>query len=212
MKIVRLAANVVVEIIPDYALPVEKWYGEDFAKQCMTCGDEVEYGWIYDPETDSFSAVNKNAITEAQNDQISSCSSYCQQHIYGGEDVTLSDGTVQHFSYDLADQANVSEMFYAVLSGATEYPYHADDEICRVYSREDIVRIYSTLSMYKTELVTYFNNLKAQIMQMDDVDKINAVEFLVTSLEGEFLENYNNMIATAKAQLETILSNIKTNG
>lgn len=212
MKTVRLAANVIVEIIPDYALPVEKWYGEEFAKQCMTCGDEVEYGWYYDPETDTFSATKANAIPEAQSNKISDCSSCCQQHIYEGVDVTLLDGTVQHFSYDLADQANVSEMFYAVLSGATEYPYHADDEICRVYSKEDIVRIYSTLSMYKTELVTYFNNLKAQIMQMDDVDEINAVEFLVTRLEGEFLENYNNMIATAKAQLETILSNIKTNG
>lgn len=168
-------------------------------------------GWEY--EIIPINPADETAkINLAQSNKISDCSSYCQQHIYGGEDVTLLDGTVQHFSYDLADQANVSEMFYAVLSGATEYPYHADDEICRVYGKEDIVRIYSTLSMYKTELVTYFNNLKAQIMQMDDVDEINNVEFLVTRLEGEFLENYNNMIATAKAQLETILSNIKTNG
>lgn len=167
-------------------------------------------GWRY--EIIPASPVDKIAkISSAQSNKISDCSSCCQQHIYDGADVTLSDGTTQHFSYDLADQANVSEMFYAVLSGATEYPYHADDEICRIYSRENIVRIYFALSMHKTELVTYFNNLKAQIMQMNNVDEINAVEFLVTNLEGEFLENYSNMIATAKVQLETILNNIKNN-
>lgn len=56
MKIVRLESNIVREIIPDYALPVEKWYGADFAAQCVEAPDEVEQGWVYDPETNTFSA------------------------------------------------------------------------------------------------------------------------------------------------------------
>lgn len=55
MKTVRLKDNIVVEIIPEYALPVEKWYGPAFAKQCMEAPDEVEQNWLYDPETGSFS-------------------------------------------------------------------------------------------------------------------------------------------------------------
>lgn len=47
MKTVRLANDVVVEIIPDYALPVEKWYGENFAKQCVEAPDDVEQGYVY---------------------------------------------------------------------------------------------------------------------------------------------------------------------
>lgn len=55
MKIVRLKENRVRENIPDYALPVEKWYGATFAAECMEAPDEVEQGWIYDPATGSFS-------------------------------------------------------------------------------------------------------------------------------------------------------------
>ena len=50
MKVVRLKNNVVVEIIPDYALPVEKWYGRAFAEQCVDAPNEVEQHWIYNPE------------------------------------------------------------------------------------------------------------------------------------------------------------------
>lgn len=55
MKTVRLKENKVQEIIPDYALPVEKWYGKAFAAECVEAPDEVEQGWIYDPATGSFS-------------------------------------------------------------------------------------------------------------------------------------------------------------
>lgn len=55
MKVVRLKNNIVFEIIPEYALPVEKWYGTDFAAECVEAPDEVEQHWVYDPETGVFS-------------------------------------------------------------------------------------------------------------------------------------------------------------
>ena len=54
-KWVRLQSNIVMETIPDYATPPEKWYGPDFAAQCVEALDEVEQGWVYDPETGTFS-------------------------------------------------------------------------------------------------------------------------------------------------------------
>lgn len=50
MKTVRLKENVVVEIIPEYALPVNKWYGEKFAAECIEAPDCVDQGWQYDGE------------------------------------------------------------------------------------------------------------------------------------------------------------------
>lgn len=55
MKTVRLNNNIVAEIIPDYALPVNYWYGAEFAAQCVEAPDEVDQRWVYDPETGSFS-------------------------------------------------------------------------------------------------------------------------------------------------------------
>ena len=46
MKIVRLDDNVVREVIPEYALPVEKFYGAAFASQCVEAPDEVDQRWI----------------------------------------------------------------------------------------------------------------------------------------------------------------------
>ena len=54
MKIARIENNVVVEIIPTYALPVEKWYGTQFAASCKEVPDNVEPNYVYDPKTDSY--------------------------------------------------------------------------------------------------------------------------------------------------------------
>lgn len=56
MKTVRLKNNIVLEIIPEYALPVADWYGEGFASQCMEAPDGVEQHWAYDPESGTFTA------------------------------------------------------------------------------------------------------------------------------------------------------------
>ena len=134
----------------------------------------------------------------------------CEDYIYAGTNVTLPDGIIEHFTYNLADQSNISEMFTAVMAGATEYPYHADGEICKIYSKEQIVTIYGTLSLFKTEATTYHNSLKAQINAMTDADAISAVKFKETELTGEYLTNYTAMMASAQTQLNAILAKIPT--
>jgi hypothetical protein len=56
MKTVRLKNNIVLEIIPEYALPVADWYGEDFASHCVGAPDDVEQHWVYNPDNGTFSA------------------------------------------------------------------------------------------------------------------------------------------------------------
>ena len=45
MKTVRIEHGRVAEIIPEYALPVAKWYGDEFAQMCVEAPDSVEQGW-----------------------------------------------------------------------------------------------------------------------------------------------------------------------
>lgn len=61
MKIVKLNGSIVQEVIPGYALPVEKFYGSAFAAQCVAAPDEVEQGWVHDPVTGLFSAPSTQA-------------------------------------------------------------------------------------------------------------------------------------------------------
>lgn len=68
MKIVRVINNRVVEIIPETATPVSKWYNEAFAAQCVEAPDEVTYRWFYNPNTGTFSeeADNEGELSETR--------------------------------------------------------------------------------------------------------------------------------------------------
>lgn len=150
----------------------------------------------------------KPDISIIKQSKLAEISKSCEDYIYAGTDVTLPDNTIKHFTYTLADQSNISEMFTAIMAGATEYPYHADGEICKIYTKEQIVAIYGTLSLFKTEATTYHNSLKAQINAMTDADAISATKFKETELTGEYLTNYTAMMASAQTQLNAILAKI----
>ena len=150
-------------------------------------------------------------VEEAKHAKIAEIKQACESYIYAGTDVTYADNTAEHFTYTLADQSNISEMFTAIMAGATEYPYHADGEICKIYSKEQIVTIYGTLSLFKTEATTYHNSLKAQINAMTDADAISAIKFKETALTGEYLTNYTEMMTSAQTQLNAVLARIPSN-
>ena len=46
MKTVRVDNGAVAEIIPQYATPVEQWYGAAFAALCTEAPDEVGQNWL----------------------------------------------------------------------------------------------------------------------------------------------------------------------
>ena len=147
-------------------------------------------------------------INEIKKLKIQEIKQECNAWIEKGTFVKFSDGTTQHFTYTLADQSNISEMFTAIMAGATEYPYHADGTSCQVYTKEQITVIYGTLSMYKTEATTYHNSLKSQIKSLESVKEVEDVKYHKTKLTGEFLENYNTMMKVAQEQLEAVLGKI----
>lgn len=157
---------------------------------------------------DAFKATLPDPAVSAKSSKITEIKQACEDYIYAGTDVKYEDGTVEHFTYNLADQSNISEMFTAIMAGATEFPYHADGEICKVYSKAQIVTIYGTLSLFKAEATTYHNSLKAQVNAMTDVDEINGVQYHITPLTGDYLDNYKAMMASAQTQLNAILAKI----
>ena len=157
---------------------------------------------------DAFKATLPDPTDSVKAEKITEIKKDCEDYIYAGTSVTYSDGVTEHFTYTLADQSNISEMFTAIMAGATEYPYHADGEICKIYTKEQIVTIYGTLSLFKTEATTYHNSLKAQINAMTDADAISAIKFKETELTGEYLTNYTAMMVSAQTQLNAILAKI----
>lgn len=62
-------------------------------------------------------------------------------------------------------------------AGETSIPYHADGELCKFYSTDDITTISTGATNFKTYHVSYFNSLKSYIESLDDIETISAITY-----------------------------------
>lgn len=97
--------------------------------------------------------------------------------ISAGFDIKLSDNEIHHFALTTQDQLNLITLSSLVASGETNIPYHADGELCKFYSPEDIMTITEGATNFKTYQVSYFNSLKAYIESMSDIESISAITY-----------------------------------
>lgn len=93
-------------------------------------------------------------------EKLKEVSADCEKAIYAGVDVIFADESQKHFSLQPNDQTNIDGVFNAIVLGATEYPYHADGEPCKMYSAADIVSLYVASKGYITKQTTYNNSLR----------------------------------------------------
>ena len=155
----------------------------------------------------AYTEEDKQAALNAKIEELSAASS---EAILAGMDVQLSDGSKKHFSYSDRDQANLSGIFGAISMGATAYPYHADGESCQMYSAEDIVTIYATLSGLLLAQNTYFSWLREYVRTLKTVPEINAVKYGDT-LTGVYLDGYNSMVSQGTAEMQKIIEKVTGN-
>lgn len=109
--------------------------------------------------------------------KLAEMSNKCNQTITNGFDVMLSDNKVYHFSLTTQDQLNLITLSSMLASGETSIPYHADGELCRFYSAEDITLIIEMATQFKTYQVSYYNSLKAYIESLSTIDEIHAITY-----------------------------------
>lgn len=226
MKYIRINSdNIVMEIIPGEdpifpGIPIEQRYSADFIAALIQTADEteVEQNWVYDPETKTFDEPpapepgpdpepEPEPVEVARAAKIAEISAACNAAIDAGTSVDLPSGTREEFTYTVADQANVSEMFTACLAGATGYIYHANNSPCKTYPAADVVAIYGTLSMYKTGQLTYHNQLRQFVNSLTTAEDIQTVTY-GQPLIGEYLTQYNDLMAEAQTQMDAVLAKI----
>jgi len=169
------------------------------AKLTVSEYEEITGGEIEDPTANSTIIAKK----------LNELSAKCEETITDGVDVTLADGTTEHFSLEANDQVNIDNIFNAVVLGATEYPYHADGAACKMYSAADIVTIYVTAKTLVTYHTTYFNALKQWVNRLTDAGEVQAINY-GDELPDDLAESMNAILANAKTQMDVILA--KLNG
>ena len=153
----------------------------DALLQAIETGEDIKGS--EDSSLDNNPAEDNNDITDdgtieyVRKMKLKALSAACNKIITDGFNTELSDGDVHHFSLTVQDQLNLITLSSMVASGKTVIPYHADGELCKGYSPEDIMTIITAATEFKTYHTTYYNSLKAYVMSLDNVADIGAVEY-----------------------------------
>ena len=126
-----------------------------------------------------------------------------------GVDVTTSNSgdTTEHFSLDSYDQNNITNMFYSVMAGVEEYPYHADGKECTTYTKADIVAIYVAAQSMITYHTTYNNMLRVLVNRTADVETLAGITYGM-ELPQDLAIMMQENIVTAQAQIQKILTTL----
>ena len=101
-------------------------------------------------------------IADLRAAKTTAMSAACNAAITAGMDVTTMQGT-EHFSLQETDQINLTAAVTAVQQGAAGYPYHADGELCRMFTAAEIGAVGEASIAHKLYHTTYCNHLFAWI-------------------------------------------------
>lgn len=144
---------------------------------------------------------------ELLNDKINELSDTCSYLITNGLDI---DGL--HYSYKAEDQMNLADMANIVKTTGLPLGYHADGQSCTEYTAEELLNIYTLLTMNKYSQTVYFNQSRAYLNSLEHTkenEKIISSYEYGTPLTGIYLTTYNNMIQLYHTQLQAMLANTK---
>lgn len=92
--------------------------------------------------------------------KINKFSEMGEQLIFAGTDVTLLNGIVKNFTYDLEDQSNLLNAIFIIQALgdlSISIPYHSHGEPCELYNARDVLAVYFTLQFFSTRIQTEVN-------------------------------------------------------
>lgn len=137
-------------------------------------------------------------LEEVQASKKAEISAACEQIIYYGIDVTLSDGTTEHYSLTEHDQLNLFGKQSQLAAGAAELEYHADGQPCRYYSAADMQTIIQAAMWHVSYHTTYCNALNMWIAGCQSKDEVEVIFYGVDvpeEYQSEVLKAYLAQIA-----------------
>lgn len=131
------------------------------------------------PEQES---TQEPTLEELKAGKIAEMNTAQQEAIQQGVDVTLTDGTTEHFTLTDHDQSSLIGLQTKVMLGEEQIPWHNSDETehCKYYSNSDMALITGTALQTVTYHVTYFRDLRIYINSLQDTTDVKNIYYGVT--------------------------------
>lgn len=164
----------------------------DDGKRVTSCvWDEEEYqAWCAEnPAPDAMES--DRAAKEAE------MSAACNAAIVAGMDVATTQGT-EHFSLQETDQINLTTAYNAVVSGVSQYPYHADGALCRMFSADEIKAISDASIQHKMYHTTLCNHLLTWARRADTEEELSSITYTAEGLPEDLAQNMTQIMTEAQ--------------
>lgn len=100
----------------------------------------------------------------------------CNQIITIGLDLELN-AVKGHFSFTEQNQTYINLLAARANAGDTLLPYHADNEVDTIFSKEDILRLKEAMDYHVMYHRVYLNSLQIYINSIKDIDTLNNVTY-----------------------------------
>lgn len=116
-------------------------------------------------------SLEVDALEKLKERKIAEMSAASQTTITNGIDYNE-----KHYRLNTTDQINLTSLYSLAQSGAS-VPYHADGEVCRVFTPEEMCGLVQNATKWVIYHTTYFNLLKHQILALETEDEVKAVYY-----------------------------------
>lgn len=129
-------------------------------------------------------------------DKLAELSDACNAAITAGMDVETTHGT-EHFSLQETDQINLTTALSAVQSGAAGYPYHADGQLCRLFTAAEIQAIAAASVKHKLYHTTLCNHLLTWARRAETKEELSSITYAAEGLPEDLAANMAVVLAAS---------------
>lgn len=154
----------------------------------------------YEPNVEAYEAwkalqpTPPDPLEVARTTKEQEISSACNAAIVAGMDVETTQG-IEHFSLEETDQINLTNAVGAIQQGSTGYPYHADGQICRLFTAEEINAIGTAATRHKLYHTTLCNHLLTWARRAASEGELSTITYSANNLPADLAENMAAILA-----------------
>lgn len=158
--------------------------------------EEYIKGIAYNGEYTIEDVPDDRALEEIRADKLVELSAACNAAITAGMDVETTQGT-EHFSLQETDQINLTTALSAVQSGAAGYPYHADGQLCRLFTAAEIQAIAVASVKHKLYHTTLCNHLLTWARRAETKEELSGITYSADRLPEDLAANMAAVLSAA---------------
>lgn len=165
----------------------------------LTKVDLVEQVKRLDEQVNKIVDIEGMSLDEYKEWKINKFSDMGEQLIFAGTEVTLLNGVVKNFTYDLEDQSNLLNAIFIIQALgdlSISIPYHGHGEPCELYNARDVLAVYFTLQFFSTRIQTEVNMRINWVRACTTKEEAMAIEF-DTPLPSEWAERAEAIMGPA---------------